>query len=73
MEGRNDGHGEARGISGLQGQLWGARARDWADVQEHVHGPMYEAALTRVRVGAGTWLLDVGCGSGRHRFPMKGP
>jgi SAM-dependent methyltransferase len=52
------------GSAGVQGQLWGARARDWADVQEHVHRPMYEAALTRVRVGADTRLLDVGCGSG---------
>lgn len=52
------------GSGGAQGELWGARARDWADVQEHVHGPLYEAVLAKIDIGPGTRLLDVGCGSG---------
>ncbi len=55
---------QTQGSAAAQGALWGARARDWADVQEHVHRPMYEAVLARVEVGRGRRLLDVGCGSG---------
>src|SRR5579864_2718420 len=54
----------AAGSAGVQGELWGGRAKDWAEVQEPVHRPMYEAVLASVEVGLGTRLLDVGCGSG---------
>jgi SAM-dependent methyltransferase len=47
-----------------QRELWGARARDWADVQEMQVRPMYESALEAIGVGAGTRVLDVGCGAG---------
>jgi SAM-dependent methyltransferase len=50
--------------STLNGRLWGARARDWADVQEGVVRPVYEAVFERTRVGVGVRYLDVGCGSG---------
>ena len=45
------------------GRLWGARARDWADLQEIKHRPAYEAIMERF-ADKGTMLLDVGCGSG---------
>jgi SAM-dependent methyltransferase len=44
-------------------RLWGARARDWADVQEVQQRPVYEAIMSRFVV-RGTVLLDAGCGSG---------
>lgn len=41
-----------------------ARARDWAEIQERMLVPLYEAVYDRLEVGAGTRLLGVGCGSG---------
>ena len=52
------------GTAQVQGTLWGARARDWADLQERAFGPMYEAAFDAAGVGGGTTMLDVGCGAG---------
>jgi ubiquinone/menaquinone biosynthesis C-methylase UbiE len=52
------------GSAPVQGKLWGARARDWADLQEPVQSGLYPPVLDAARVGAGTTLLDVGCGSG---------
>ncbi len=46
------------------GRIWGARARDWAELQEPIHRPQYDAVLQRSSVGSGTRYLDVGCGSG---------
>lgn len=46
------------------GRLWGARARDWADIQEVVCRPVYTAVFDRVGVQSGTAYLDVGCGAG---------
>ena len=53
-----------RGTAGVQGELWGARAREWAELQEPQQRPLYEDAVRRTRIGNGTALLDVGCGSG---------
>jgi SAM-dependent methyltransferase len=50
--------------SPINGRLWSARARDWADFQEGQFKPVYEAALQRTGVGPGTRYLDVGCGAG---------
>ena len=44
--------------------LWGAKSRDWAEVQEGTVNALYEAALGTASVGAGTRLCDVGCGAG---------
>ncbi|OON76395.1 SAM-dependent methyltransferase [Streptomyces tsukubensis] len=41
-----------------------ARARDWAEIQERMLVPLYEAVYERVEAGAGTRLLGLGCGSG---------
>jgi SAM-dependent methyltransferase len=50
--------------SGLNGRLWGARARDWAEYQERVHSPIYKAAFARTNIRPGTQYLDAGCGAG---------
>ena len=51
--------------SAVQGKLWGARAADWATLQEPVMEPLFEAVLAECRVGRGTKMLDIGCGAGR--------
>src|SRR5919108_5116956 len=53
-----------RGSAAVQGELWGARARDWAELHEHLHTPLYQAVLDAIEVGRATRLLDAGCGSG---------
>lgn len=52
------------GSAAVQGELWGARARDWAEVQEPMVQPLYEAVIVRAGIGSGMRLLDVGCGAG---------
>lgn len=52
------------GTATMQGQIWGARARDWAEVQEGVAVPLFEAVLNKTVVGEGISVLDIGCGSG---------
>lgn len=52
------------GTAMIQGQIWGTRARDWAEVQERVAIPLYEAVLQRTGTGKGTSVLDIGCGAG---------
>jgi ubiquinone/menaquinone biosynthesis C-methylase UbiE len=52
------------GTAGVQGELWGARARDWATLQELFVRPAYEVVFDQAGVGSGTKLLDVGCGAG---------
>jgi SAM-dependent methyltransferase len=46
------------------GRLWGARARDWAELLEPSVAPMCEEVLNRTGLGAGTHYLDIGCGAG---------
>ncbi|MFE1950628.1 class I SAM-dependent methyltransferase [Streptomyces sp. NPDC059524] len=41
-----------------------ARARDWAEIQERMLVPLYEAVYARLGVGRGTRLLALGCGAG---------
>lgn len=48
----------------MQGQVWGARARDWVDIQEPMARPLYEAVLASLDLPAGASLLDAGCGGG---------
>lgn len=52
------------GTAGVQGELWSAQARTWANLQEYRHLPIFEAVLTRAQADSGVQFLDVGCGSG---------
>jgi SAM-dependent methyltransferase len=52
------------GSSAIQGPLWSARADDWAQIQEPLMRPAFDAALDALRLEPNTRLLDVGCGSG---------
>ena len=48
----------------MGGDPWGARARDWAEIEDENSRPLFEAVLDATDVRKGTKLLDVGCGSG---------
>lgn len=52
------------GTAQVQGELWGARPRDWSELQEVAFRTLYEAAFDAAQVGSGTTLLDAGCGAG---------
>lgn len=52
------------GTATIQGQLWGVRARDWAELQEGLYTPLFEAVLQKTALGTGASVLDIGCGSG---------
>jgi SAM-dependent methyltransferase len=52
------------GTAEKNGQLWGARARDWAEVQEGQFAAAYHAVLSRAGVRPGMRHLDAGCGAG---------
>ncbi len=52
------------GTAQIQGELWGARALDWAEANEPAWLPVYQAVLDHARVGPGTKYLDIGCGAG---------
>jgi SAM-dependent methyltransferase len=52
------------GSAAVQGPLWSAAARDWAELAEPVQRPFFEAALDALEVGPGVALLDAGCGAG---------
>lgn len=53
------------GTAEVQGRLWSVNATSWAELHEPYMDPAYSAALDALGVGAGTRLLDVGCGAGR--------
>lgn len=48
----------------INARLWGARARDWAEVQEPACRPVYVAVFDRVGLKPGAAYLDAGCGAG---------
>ncbi|MCI0699034.1 class I SAM-dependent methyltransferase [candidate division KSB1 bacterium] len=52
------------GSAAVQGELWGARARDWAEVQGGLCRPLFEAVLYKTGIQPGISHLDIGCGSG---------
>ena len=52
------------GSADAQGALWGAAARDWAELAEPHQIPFYEAALDGLACADGMRLLDAGCGAG---------
>ena len=54
----------ASGSAKVQGDLWSARARDFADVMEPLFSPLYESALARPELAQARSSLDIGCGAG---------
>ncbi len=52
------------GSAEIQGDLWGRSARDWAELQEPMHQPLWDVMLNEGHVGSGTRFLDAGCGGG---------
>ena len=50
-----------------QGSLWGIEARDWLEIQERKSPALWRPVLDLPRVGAGTRMLDAGCGAGGVR------
>jgi SAM-dependent methyltransferase len=54
----------ASGSAQLQGDLWSARARDYAELQEGHFRPLYESVLRRPELAKSRSSLDVGCGPG---------
>jgi SAM-dependent methyltransferase len=52
------------GPASMAGEMWGARVKDWAEVQEDTVLPLYKEVLAKTGIGKGTNLLDVGCGAG---------
>lgn len=52
------------GTAQVQGELWSAQARNWANFFETFHTPLYKSVFDRLGISRGTRLLDVGCGAG---------
>lgn len=52
------------GSKGIQGQLWGKRPKDWANIQEQTGNAGYLYVLDYLKVNNRYSMLDVGCGSG---------
>ena len=56
--------GGQTGSAVSNGELWGERARDWAELQEGNRRPDFEVCIRRTGIGRGTEVLDLGCGAG---------
>jgi SAM-dependent methyltransferase len=52
------------GSASVQSSLWGARARDWQELQEPMGRPLWYEVLRNIGAGPGVRILDAGCGSG---------
>ncbi len=65
---RSDGHAADQDVisdaARVQRRLWGTQPQVWAELGEAHNRPLFEAALDAAGVGAGTRVLDIGCGSG---------
>src|SRR5664279_5863866 len=48
----------------IQGKLWSAAPKDWANFLEPTFIPLYQAALRQLHLEEDMVLLDAGCGSG---------
>ena len=52
------------GSAEVQGRLWGAAARAWAELNEPHCAPLYETVFDAIGLQPGMELLDAGCGAG---------
>jgi SAM-dependent methyltransferase len=52
------------GTAQLHNKLWGQRAREWSELQEHMMLPVYEVVFDHLGLKQGSRYLDVGCGTG---------
>ncbi|MBS1715722.1 MAG: class I SAM-dependent methyltransferase [Armatimonadetes bacterium] len=52
------------GTAKVEGELWGAKAKDWADFGESTTAPLWRSMLEAVQVGPDDTFLDLGCGAG---------
>lgn len=52
------------GSADVQGALWGARAQDWAHIQEPSWQSVFAVAMALAGARRGASVLDIGCGSG---------
>jgi len=52
------------GSASAQAELWGVRARDYAEIQEPTFLPLYESVLASPEIAKANSILDVGCGPG---------
>jgi SAM-dependent methyltransferase len=52
------------GSAAQQGELWGARARDWAELNEPLWTEVFDRVLDAAGVKSGSQYLDIGCGAG---------
>jgi 2-polyprenyl-3-methyl-5-hydroxy-6-metoxy-1,4-benzoquinol methylase len=50
--------------SGQNGRLWGARAQDWARIQEAQFSAAYADVFDACKLGRDTEYCDIGCGAG---------
>lgn len=55
---------QVTGSAQMQGDLWSARARDYAELQEPFFLPLYESVQRRPELAKSRSSLDVGCGPG---------
>ena len=46
--------------SGIESDIWGARAHDWAEIEDEASRSLFQVILDAVSVGKGTKLLDIG-------------
>ena len=51
------------GSGKIQGELWGQKSKDWAELQEPIGNSGYEHALQFLNMKSKQSLLDVGCGT----------
>ena len=56
--------GAAMGTADIQGELWSAKAHDWAYLFEPMSAPLWVAMLDSAGVQKGTRFADLGCGGG---------
>ena len=57
-------HHAPMGSANIQGPLWNANPPDWAELNEPLQVPFYEAVFDALDLKAGMRLLDAGCGAG---------